>query len=88
MVKFEILCGIPNDWIADIAGGLNTSIQVQPKSPDNLAGKFNWLKEELSDTADLAEEGVETARLLGDYISTATGSQRLFDSNWTDPAEL
>jgi AIPR protein len=49
VVKFEILCGIPTDWIADIAGGLNTSIQVQPKSLDNLAGKFDWLKTELSD---------------------------------------
>ncbi len=49
VVKFEILCGVPNDWIADIAGGLNTSIQVQPKSLDNLAGKFNWLKEDLSE---------------------------------------
>lgn len=50
VVKFEILCGIPSDWIPDIAGGLNTSVQVQPKSLDNLAGKFNWLKEELADT--------------------------------------
>jgi hypothetical protein len=49
VVKFEILCGIPTDWIPDIAGGLNTSIQVQPKSLDNLAGKFDWLKKELSD---------------------------------------
>jgi hypothetical protein len=48
VVKFEILCGIPTEWIPDIAGGLNTSIQVQQKSLDNLAGKFNWLKEELS----------------------------------------
>lgn len=47
VVKFEILCGIPPEWIADIAGGLNTSIQVQPMSLDNLAGKFDWLKDEL-----------------------------------------
>ena len=49
VVKFEILCGIPKDWIPDIAGGLNTSVQVQPKSLDNLAGKFDWLKDELGD---------------------------------------
>jgi len=49
VVKFEILCGIPTDWIADIAGGLNTSVQVEPMSLDNLAGKFDWLKEELAD---------------------------------------
>jgi hypothetical protein len=48
VVKFEILCGIPPDWIADIAGGLNTSIQVEPMSLDNLAGKFEWLKKELA----------------------------------------
>jgi hypothetical protein len=47
VVKFEILCGIPNQWIPDIAGGLNTSVQVEPKSLDNLAGKFDWLKDEL-----------------------------------------
>lgn len=49
VVKFEILCGIPSEWIADIAGGLNTSVQVEPMSLDNLAGKFDWLKEELAD---------------------------------------
>lgn len=48
VVKFEILCGIPPEWIADIAGGLNTSVQVEPMSLDNLAGKFEWLKEELA----------------------------------------
>lgn len=49
VVKFEILCGVPREWIPDIAGGLNTSVQVQPKSLDNLAGKFEWLKDELRD---------------------------------------
>lgn len=49
VVKIEILCGIPTEWIPDIAGGLNTSVQVQPKSLDNLAGKFDWLKQELKD---------------------------------------
>lgn len=33
----------------DIGGGLNTSVQVQSKSLDNLAGLFDWLKEELAD---------------------------------------
>lgn len=48
-VKFEILTNIPTEWITDIAGGLNTSVQVQPMSLDNLAGKFDWIKEELKD---------------------------------------
>jgi hypothetical protein len=43
-VKFEILTKVPPDWNADIAGGLNTSVQVQDMSLDNLKGDFNWLK--------------------------------------------
>lgn len=46
-VKFEILTGIPSDWIVDIAGGLNTSVQVQPFALDNLAGKFRWIQRTL-----------------------------------------
>ncbi|MGI8912169.1 MAG: AIPR family protein [Chloroflexota bacterium] len=46
-VKFEILTNIPTDWIADIAGGLNTSVQVQQMSLDALSGKFNWIKDTL-----------------------------------------
>ena len=33
----------------EIAGGLNTSIQVQRKSLDNLDGEFDWLKDEIKD---------------------------------------
>jgi hypothetical protein len=43
-VKFEILTNIEADWCADIAGGLNKSVQVQNFALDNLAGKFDWLK--------------------------------------------
>jgi len=43
-VKFEVITKAPLDWIADMAGGLNTSVQVQPMSLDNLAGDFDWLK--------------------------------------------
>jgi hypothetical protein len=49
VVKVEILVGVPDQWIVDIAGGLNTSIQVQAKSLDDLAGKFDWLKSEIED---------------------------------------
>jgi hypothetical protein len=48
-VKFEILTNVPSDWIAEISGGLNTSVQVQPMSLDNLSGKFDWIKNELAD---------------------------------------
>ncbi len=46
-VKFEILTHVPPKWIPDIAGGLNTSVQVQPMSLDNLAGAFDWIKKTL-----------------------------------------
>jgi len=46
-VKFEIITNVPEDWISEIAGGLNTAVQVEDMSLDHLAGKFDWIKEEL-----------------------------------------
>jgi len=46
-VKFEVLTSLPGEWIPAIGGGLNTSVQVQDMSLDDLAGKFDWLKEML-----------------------------------------
>lgn len=46
-VKFEILTRVPPEWIPEIAGGLNTSVQVQAMSLDNLAQRFAWIKDEL-----------------------------------------
>jgi hypothetical protein len=48
-VKFEIITNIPEDWITEIAGGLNTSVQVEEMSLHNLASKFDWIKDELED---------------------------------------
>jgi len=48
-VKLEFLTHVPEDWIAEIAGGLNTSVQVQDMSLDNLEGMFDWLKDLLKD---------------------------------------
>lgn len=48
-VKFEIITNIPEDWISEIAGGLNTSIQVEDMSLYNLANSFDWIKDELKD---------------------------------------
>lgn len=48
-VKFEILTGVDPEWIPDIAGGLNTSVQVQPMSLFNLKEQFDWIKDELKD---------------------------------------
>jgi hypothetical protein len=47
-VKFEIVTGAPLAWIAEMAGGLNTSVQVQNMSLDNLEGRFDWLKKVLA----------------------------------------
>lgn len=44
-VKFEVITGIPHDMRADITGGLNTAVQVQPASLANLEGLFDWVKE-------------------------------------------
>lgn len=43
-VNIEVRTGVPDIWVPDIAGGLNTSVQVQDMSLDNLSGRFNWLR--------------------------------------------
>ncbi|MGB3087147.1 MAG: AIPR family protein [Phycisphaerae bacterium] len=46
-VKVEVLKGINTDWVSCIAGGLNTSMQVQAMSIAELENKFEWIHEEL-----------------------------------------
>jgi hypothetical protein len=48
-VKLEILTRIPPEWIVELAGGLNTTVQVQAMSLDDLGRKFDWIKDELKD---------------------------------------
>jgi AIPR protein len=48
-VEVKVLTEIPSEWIPEISGGLNTSVQVQAFSLDNLAGDFDWLKALLKD---------------------------------------
>ncbi len=50
-VKFEVLTNIPEEWLPEIARGLNTSVLVQPMSLDHLAGHFNWIKQDLAGEA-------------------------------------
>lgn len=52
-VLVKAFYAIDNDWIPMISKGLNTSVQVKDMSLDNLAGKFNWLKEALGEKRDL-----------------------------------
>jgi hypothetical protein len=46
-VKIEVRTGVAEAWLAEIAGGLNTALQVEDMSLDDLAGAFDWIKEEL-----------------------------------------
>ena len=48
-VTVEVRVGLPDEWIPDVAQGLNTSVQVQDMSLDNLRGMFDWLQDELRD---------------------------------------
>ena len=41
--------GVPDQWLAEIAGGLNTALQVEDMSLDDLKGAFEWIKDELKD---------------------------------------
>jgi len=43
-VKLEVLTGLPIELATEIAGGLNTAVQVQTFSLENLKGKFEWVK--------------------------------------------
>ena len=42
-VKFEVVTGAEALGV-DITEGLNTTVQVQPSSLDNLRGRFDWIK--------------------------------------------
>jgi hypothetical protein len=47
-VEVYIRTGIDAETVTDIARGLNTAIQVAPKSIYNIDGVFDWLKEEVA----------------------------------------
>jgi hypothetical protein len=46
-VEVFVRTGVENELITDIARGLNTGMQVAPKSIYNIDGVFEWLKEEI-----------------------------------------
>ena len=50
-VKIEILTGIDAEYFSEIAGGLNTSMQVSDMSLENLRKHFDWIKDELKGEA-------------------------------------
>ena len=47
-VKIEVLTGLDSGLVTEIAGGLNTAVQVQRMSLADLGEKFDWIKEELT----------------------------------------
>ena len=47
-VRYEILTGLTSELLVKLAESRNTSVQVKDFSLDNLAGKFQWLKEQLA----------------------------------------
>lgn len=49
-VKFEVITGLQNGLVAEIAAGLNTAVQVQQMALKDLEGKYDWIKEELRGT--------------------------------------
>lgn len=48
-VKVEVLTGLEPSLVTEIAGGLNTAVQVQKYSLENLNSSFDWIKEALED---------------------------------------
>lgn len=46
-VEIQIRTGVDDRLITDISRGLNTGMQVKDHSIANLAGKFDWIKDEL-----------------------------------------
>lgn len=48
-VEVYIRTGVSDELVSDIARGLNTGIQVAPQSIYNIAGIFDWLKDEISE---------------------------------------
>lgn len=47
-VKIEVLTHVPDEWLEELATGLNTSIQGQSDSLEHLGDAVQWLKDELS----------------------------------------
>jgi len=49
-VKVEILTGVEGAMLTDLAEARNTSAQVKPFAIDNLADRFEWIKDVLNKT--------------------------------------
>jgi hypothetical protein len=54
-VRLEVMVGVKNELLVDVARSRNTSAQVRDESLANLEGSFDWLKEVLAKTPFGAE---------------------------------
>lgn len=52
-VRIDVRVGTPSAWIPLISRGLNTAVQVQAMSLENLKSQFNWMKKALQSNAQL-----------------------------------
>jgi hypothetical protein len=72
-IKLEVLTGVTPDLWPEIAGGLNTAVQVQEMSLMELADKFDWIKEELKGQPYLSkiafQEGVNAPYDARDVVA-------------------
>lgn len=67
-VKFEIVTGLPEDLVPEIARGLNTAVQVQEMSLADLRDEFEWIKETIAGES------------YADEIAFRENEQRMYDA--------
>lgn len=67
-VKFEIVTGLMEDLVPEIARGLNTAVQVQEMSLADLRDEFDWIKDTIKDEP------------YADKIAFRENEQRMYDA--------
>jgi hypothetical protein len=67
-VKFEIMTGLPEDLVPEIARGLNTAVQVQEMSLADLRDEFDWIKKTIA------------GEPYADKIAFRENEQRMYDA--------
>ncbi len=93
-VKIEVRTGVPAEWLPEIAGGLNTALQVEDMSLQDLAGAFDWIKDELKSEPyykDIAwsenDPGAYDARDLVSLLTCFDVKQYPNDQSGSHPVE-
>lgn len=76
------------DGAVELNAWRNVLLHGDEESRSRLTTRLGHPVEPSQLNADLAELAVMIAKRLGDYMASATGTQRLFDTNWIDPLEI